>query len=69
MAEDKIVIAGDEDLPPPIGKVEVAGEGELPPPPKKKYRQAKTITIEIGWFYLRINGRRISIRNPFYTRD
>jgi hypothetical protein len=32
---------------------------------EKKY----TYLIEFGWFYIRINGRSIGIRNPFYWRD
>ena len=34
---------------------------------KKKYSNA--ITIEIGKWYFRINGKSIGIRSPFYWKD
>jgi hypothetical protein len=58
----------EEELLPPQPKKNTSSEdGELPPPPpKKKYN--RTVTIEFGFWYFRINGRSVGIRSCFYFK-
>lgn len=53
MAEEKVIVAKDDELPPPSKNIKIAGDEELPPPAKKKYGHP-IFKFEFGFFYVRI---------------
>lgn len=55
MAEEKIVVASDDELPPPAKNITVAGDEELPPPAKKKSNNTFGFKVEFGFFYIKLH--------------
>ncbi len=61
-----------EEWTPPTDAVVEENKTEWTPPADAVAEEAKkkyTITIQIGFWYFRINGRSCGLRSPFYFKD